>query len=467
MKNNELNPAPAQKPVLPEEDPLLFMGSMFHRAMEVKDETARRQYLGDLVFNLTTLGGAAGAAAHYQPAVFGGLCDDEPDVDKNGQLRKTIHNFLLIFRTAAQFQGVRYNALTGAFEEDGRPWTDVDLSRATAYIEQTYRLKSRDDFYHALHLLQEERSYHPIIERIAAIQWDGRHRLERFFIDYLNCADTPYTREVSRLLFHTAIARLMQPGCKVDNIVILTGRQGSGKSTLVRFLALDDAWFTELGDIRDEKAVGELLRGKWFVELGELTAFRASMEEVKQFVTRQSDRYRLAYDRLAQDNPRTCVFVGTTNNPRPLNDRTGNRRFLPLELCCGGDWLYDNRITIKHGIEQCYAEAYALWQKGEIKPYVTRQMRETVMRQQQAALRDDTRVGDIERYLSDPAANVTTVCIKQLWREALGEFGKPPRSESDFIAAVMDNMPGWKRGEKRISSGEYRNHKCWNKEAEE
>ena len=142
------------------------------------------------------------------------------------------------------------------------------------------------------------------------------------------------------------------------------GKQGSGKSTAVRWLAMDDKWYTELCDIRDEKAVGERLRGKWIVELGELRAFRASTEEIKSFTSRQSDRFR---------------------------------------------------------------------------------------------------VGDIQRYLSDPNHDAKQVCVKQLWKEALGEPGNPTRRDCNFIAEVMDNMPGWKRGEGRITTGVYRAQLYWKK----
>ena len=456
---------PAAEPVRPpakeEDDPVLFLGSMVARAMKVEDPKLQKKLLEDLFFQVTAYGGAVGAAAHYQPAVFGGLEEETLETDKRDVLCPTIRNYAIILRTAARFRSLRYNTFKGCFEEDGRAWTDDDLSGALAYIETCYRLKSREDFFHALNVVKGELGYHPIRERIAAIPWDGKRRLGGLFSNLLAGEDSPYSREVGRLLFHCGMARLMQPGCKADCVLILTGRQGSGKSTLARFLALDDAWFTELCDIRDEKTVGEQLRGKWIVELGELSAFRASMEEIKQFATRQTDRYRLAYDRLAQDFPRSCIFIGTTNNPRPLRDRTGNRRFFPVEVTIGGDWLHEAKDGVIPYIEQSWAEAYALWQQGKLQPYVLPQLREAVAKKQSDALLDDPRVGDVERYLTSETQGPQTVCIKQLWHEALGETGDPKRSESNFLATLMDNMPGWKRGEKKIPSGEYRGQRYW------
>ena len=464
MQNESKSGLPEAKPVLPEEDPTLFLGAMAARAMRVEDPVLQKSMLRDLFFQVQARGGAAGAAAYYQPAVFGGLESDALELTAKGDIRPTIRNFALILQQSACFRTLRFNRFKGCFEENGRPWSDDDLSRAMAYIESEYHIKSRDDFFHALNLLKPRIGYHPVLERIAAIQWDGCSRLAGFFPKLLGCADTPYTRELGRLLFHCGMARLMEPGCKVDCVLILTGRQGSGKSTLVRMLALEDDWFTEISDIRDEKKVGEQLRGKWFAELGELNAFRTSLEEVKQFATRQYDRYRLAYDRLAQDYPRTCIFIGTTNNPRPLRDRTGNRRFFPVEITVGGDWLHEAKEGVMPYIEQCWAEVYALGQKGKLRPYVTRGLEADVAREQEKALQDDTRVGDIERYLSDPAHPVDVVCIKQIWQEALGMTEGPPRRQSDFIAAVLDNLPGWKRGDSRIGKGSYRNQLCWVRE---
>ena len=446
-----------------QENAVQFMGELAVRALKIEDRDLRLQLLGDLFFQVAVRGSATAAAAYYQPEAFGGLDPGVPDRNKDGSLKKTIRNFHLILQTAAQFGGVRFNTFTGAFEEDGKPWTDDDLSRSMGYIETYYSLKSREDFFHALNLFKRDVAYHPIIERIGQEVWDGHDHISRFLPDVLCAADTAYTREVSRLLFHCGIARLMDPGCKADYMLILTGKQGSGKSTAVRFLALDDRWHTELCDIRDEKAVGERLRGKWIVELGELSAFRASVEEIKQFTSRQSDRFRLAYDRLAQDFPRSCVFIGTTNNPRPLRDRTGNRRFLPVEIGVCAKALFQDEAAVRQEIAQCWAQSLAMWRAGDIRPYPSPLLMEQIQQKQTDTLEDDVRVGDIQRYLSDPTHAPSEVCIKQLWREALGEVGNPTRRDSNFIAEVMDHMPGWKRGEGRITTGVYRSQLYWEK----
>lgn len=468
MKTNHTNTLPDKlKQPLPQEDPVEFLGALAARAMTLSDPVLKKQLLGDLFFQVGALGGPAGAAAYYQPEAFGGLADDALELDAKGNVRCTIRNYYVILTTCAHFGALRYNAFKGCFEEEGRVWTDEDLSRALSFIEAHYHIKNRDDFHSALLMLRKKRGYHPIRERIAAIPWDGMHRLGGLFPELLGCEDSPYTREVGRLLFHCGMARLMEPGCKCDCVVILTGRQGGGKSTLVRFLALEDDWFTELCSIRDEKVVGELLRGKWFVELGELSAFRTSLEEVKQFSTRQYDRYRQPYERLAVDFPRSCVFVGTTNNPQPLRDRTGNRRFFPVEVNVGGDWMHEVKREIIKYLEQSWAEAYALWQEGKLRPYVLPGVLDAVEEKQRDAVQEDTRVRDIERYLNDPEHPAQTVCVREIWEKALGMTRERTRSESNFITTVLNNLPGWQRSDKRISSGEYRNYVCWERKPTE
>lgn len=462
MPEHPHSPAPAQpKPILPQEDPTLFLGALAARAMQMDDPVLQKQLLGDLFFQVRALGGPAGAAAYYRPAVFGGLEDTELELDAKGGVRCTIRNYLLILRSTVHFADLRYNTFKDCLEEDGRPWTDEDLSRALSFIESHYHIKNRDDFFSALQIRKAEIACHPIRERIAAVAWDGKHRLGGLFPELLAGEDTPYTREVGRLIFHCGMARLMEPGCKVDCVVILTGKQGGGKSTLVRFLALEDDWYAELCSIRDEKAVGELLRGKWIVELGELSAFRTSLEEIKQFSSRQTDRYRRPYERLATDFPRACIFVGTTNNPQPLRDRTGNRRFFPVEVAIGGDWLHRVKSAALRYIEQSWAEAYALWQQGKLQPYVLPGVLQEVERTQREAVMEDTRVSDIERYLNDPAHPVDRVCIKELWEKALGMTRERTGSETAFLATVLNNTPGWAKSKQRISAGPYRNQHCW------
>jgi putative DNA primase/helicase len=192
-----------------------------------------------------------------------------------------------------------------------------------------------------------------------SLKWDGTARLNAFFHDAYACESTDYNEACASVLFLSAVARAYQPGCQADVMVVLIGAQGIGKSTGFAALCPDPAWFTDdLPDLFDRKA-GESLRGKWLIEFSEFTRInRATIETVKGFVTRRSDYYRVPYGRTHKDSPRTCVFIGTTNDDHPLHDRE-NRRFMPVH-CGNADlaWIKANR-------DQLWAEAVSRHRGGE------------------------------------------------------------------------------------------------------
>ena len=153
-------------------------------------------------------------------------------------------------------------------------------------------------------------------------------------MDYLGAADTPYTRAVTRKSFTAAVARAMVPGIKYDTMLILSGPQGLGKSTLLD--KMSRGWFNDSIRTFEGKEASELLQGVWLVEVSELDAFRRTdVARIKQFLSLRADRFRAAYGRHVKELPRCCVFFGTTNTSDYLQDRTGNRRFLAGGCGCG------------------------------------------------------------------------------------------------------------------------------------
>ena len=124
----------------------------------------------------------------------------------------------------------------------------------------------------------------------------------------------------------------MQPGVKYDTMLILTGAQGMGKTTMLNKLALGK-WHTDSLRTFNGKDAAEIIQGTWIVEIGELSAFKWSdLATIKQFLSQVTDRFRAAYGRNVQDYPRRCVFFGTSNDRGYLRDLTGNRRFWPLDV---------------------------------------------------------------------------------------------------------------------------------------
>ena len=196
-------------------------------------------------------------------------------LDARGNPLCTIENIVCILEHDENFLSARYNDLICAAElgEDGyrRRWTDTDTARAAQILETEYGLYSPQKLREALRIFFEERRMHPIREKLKRIQWDGTPRLEEFLPRWMKCEDTPYTREVSRLIFAGGIRRLYEPGCKFDTVPVLTGAQGSGKSTIVRWLAMEDEWFAEVTELEGRESI-EQLTGAWVCEIAELLA---------------------------------------------------------------------------------------------------------------------------------------------------------------------------------------------------
>ena len=141
---------------------------------------------------------------------------------------------------------------------------------------------------------------------------------------------TPYTATIGRSMMIAAVARIFEPGCKVDTVPIFESDQGKMKSTAIK--ALFDPWFTdELADLGSKDAAMQT-RGVWGIEVSELDSMaRTDVSRIKAFLTRTTDRYRPPYGSRLVESPRSCVFWGTTNSDAYLKDETGGRRFWPVK----------------------------------------------------------------------------------------------------------------------------------------
>ena len=385
--------------------------------------------------------------------------------DGKGQPLSTIDNFLLSLRKDKEFESLRFNQLSYAPEHivDGKleRWQDKDDSRARFYIEQKYHIHNREKLDDALRILFAEREYHPIKQIIEAVKWDGVSRIQELFIKWLKCEDTPYIREVTRLVFAGGIHRLYNPGCKFDDVAVLIGtHQGEGKSTFARWLAIKDEFFTEVTEIEGQKGI-EAIEGAWICEIAELLAVTKSkeVEAVKSYITKLVDRYRRPFDRRTTDHKRQCIFIGTTNKEQFLTDKTGNRRWYPVKVNSSGYDLHDHKAEIQADILQAWAEAKYLYDNGDLNPYADRRLLEEIKEKQEQAVEDDYRVGMITDYLSSKYKD--KVCIMEIWKYALNnDFSKPTRRESNEITLILQSIGGWERG-KIERHNEFGNQMFW------
>ena len=239
-----------------------------------------------------------------------------------------------------------------------RPWSDADDVRCAEWLQRREINVAPTVVARSVSAVARDIRVHPVREYLTNLQWDGIPRLETWAIRYLGAADTNLNRAFGSLWMVSAVARVMHPGTKADQVLILEGPQGAKKSTALRTLAGAD-WFTdELAEIGSKDAAQQT-RGVWIIEIAELDAIgRAEVSRIKSFLSRSVDRYRPPYERYVVDVPRQCVFAGTVNPDTYLRDETGNRRFWPIR--CG-------RIDIdalRLDRDQLWAEAMTWFNQG-------------------------------------------------------------------------------------------------------
>jgi predicted P-loop ATPase len=241
-----------------------------------------------------------------------------------------------------------------------RPWSDADDVRCAEWLQRREINVAPVTVSRAVGAVAREIRIHPVRDYLTSLRWDGMPRLERWVMVYLGADDTPLNRAIGSRWMISGVARIMQPGCKVDHMLILEGPQGSKKSSAIKTLAGAE-WFTdEIAEIGSKDAAQQM-RGIWIIEIAELDAIsRAEVSRIKAFLTRTTDRYRPPYERYIVTVPRQCVFAGSVNPETYLRDETGNRRFWPVR--CGSIDL----DALARDRDQLWAEAVTRYREGAI-----------------------------------------------------------------------------------------------------
>lgn len=350
-----------------------------------------------------------------------------------------------------------------------REWNNTDDSNLRSYIEDKYGMKSMEKIMDALTNVCSRYPVNPIKDMLEQCheEWDGNKHVENLLPTMLGAEKSEYTTEVMRLFMLGAVARIFHPGCKFDYMIVLVSGQGTGKSTFLRMLALNDAWFHDNFNTLDGDKAFEKLRGMWIVELAELQALkRAKDSEItKAFITSRVDTYRTPYGRRTEQHPRMCVLAGTSNPVDFLTDRTGNRRFLPVT--CGVnpvtfDMFADERAT-KAEMVQAWGEIMDEFKRCGGKPKLTlpKRLQTKAIEMQTAYLEEDPDVGIIQKWLDQTDQN--RVCVAMLWKEALKhEYEILSRKDTNRLHEMMKNVfaDKWKYVNKQ-SCGLYGIQRCY------
>ena len=419
----------------------------------------------------------------------------EMDVDGKGNYMATIHNAKMILSHDPLLKGkIRKNEFTKKYrvfgalpwntDERERDWEDNDDSGLRYYIEKVYQIKGKANIEDAWGLVANENRYHPVRDYLESLVWDGVPRVETLFIEFMGAEDNAYTRAVARIALTAAVARIFAPGIKYDNVVVLVGPQGCGKSTILKKLGRD--WFSDTLTTMQGKEAYEQIQGFWIIEIGELAAMkRYEVETVKQFTSKSEDSYRAAYGHHVETHKRQCVFFGTTNTYDFLKDMTGNRRFFPVDVhpekAVKDVW----KDLDTKAVDQIWAEAVSLFRNGE-KFYMwnddLKRMAEEV---QDSHLEESPLTGAVlafldkkipknwdeidlcakrdfirgESFVSDIKGEVyrDKVCALEIWCELFdGERKDLSRQKSKEINDIIEKTGEWIRAKKSLRfSGAY------------
>ena len=443
----------------------------------------------------------------YESAVkdFDGITADESEEPENwmmlleknaqtGAVKATIDNVRIILEHDPLLKGkFALNEFAGRGgvlgslpwdkREKRRLWDDNDNQGLYWYLERVYKISGNGKVDGALSLHSNAHAFNDVKDYLKGLQgkWDGVPRLDSIFIDYLGAKDTAYNRAVTRKAFTAAVARAMTPGCKYDNMVILAGPQGIGKSTLLD--KMSRGWFNDSIRTFEGKEASELLQGVWLVEVSELDAFRRTdVSRIKQFLSLRADRFRAAYGRNVKELPRTCIFFGTTNTAEYLQDTTGNRRFWPIDT---GEQRRTKSVwrDLDPEIDQLWAEAYVRWQAGE-PLYLSGAIEEAAKAKQEEHREASSREGIVREFMERPVPDDWSkwpldkrrmfwggatmggdsphlvprdrICALEVWCEAFnGQIKELKNADTRELNAIMAATPGWQKSAGTLHFGPY------------
>jgi len=325
-----------------------------------------------------------------------------------------------------------------------REFSDKDI------VEIKYWLSNNLDFEPPNTLLLEgvtkaalKNTYHPVKDWLNHLEWDGEHRLDTWLTDYCGAANNSYVRAAGVKTLCAAVARVYSPGIKFDHMLVLEGIQGVGKSTLVTILGGE--WYADVNVIAGDKDTVETLRGKWLVEASEMECVRRSeTNALKAFISRQVDRMRQPYARLAEDFPRQCIIIGTINPDGVgyLKDTTGNRRFWPVFIP-----RVDMR-GLKLDREQLFAEAKIRFEQGEKLFLNDRGVHQEALHEADKRAQVDPWMSLVIKYVD--SQSITRITPAEVYTNALdGQRSKIGIKELARITKVMQLM-GWEQVDKLV-----------------
>ena len=376
---------------------------------------------------------------------------------EKGSVRNSIRNCLTVFQNDPLLSGaIAKNLLTErvdivkpiGYHRIGTAITDTDMNYLLLYLEETYGLTSEKKITAAIGIVANENGYHPVRDYLNGLSWDGQERIRYCLRHFLGADTDQYTYEALRLFLLGAIHRAFCPGCKFEVMLCLVGGQGAGKSTFFRLLAVKDEWFSDDLKRIDDDNVYRKMQGHWIIEMSEMiaTANAKSIEDIKSFISRAKETYKVPYETHPADRLRQCVFGGSSNTLDflPL-DRSGNRRFLPIMVHAENAKVHilEDEAASRAYIDLMWAEAMFFYHNFPVRLTLSKEMNKELKMLQKQFMPEDTKAGLIQSFLDSYSG--TQVCSKLIYAEALNHsFDEPKQWEIREINEIMNNsIEGW------------------------
>lgn len=368
-----------------------------------------------------------------------------------------------------------------------QPIKDVDYAGIRNYIESIYGITGVMKIEDSISLEFEKQSFHPIKDYLRALKWDGVSRVDNLLIDYFGAENNVYSREAIRKTLCAAVARVFNPGCKFDLVLVLVSDQGAYKSTFIKTLGQE--WYSDSFMTVHGKEAFEQIQGVWLMEMAELAGLRkADVEAVKHFITKQEDSFRAAYGRVTMNHKRQCVFFATTNKRDFLNDPSGNRRFNPIAV--RSEHIKKHVVKdLPSDVDQIWAEAMHLYKAGE-NLYLSKEADQLAKKEQTRHSETDERTGLVESYLDaklpdnwaskdiferrqyleseKPAEGKAKqyVCTAEIWCEC---FGKAKEDMTKYntreLNDILKSLEGWEHHTTTKNFGYYGKQKYYSRKS--
>lgn len=244
---------------------------------------------------------------------------------------------------------------------DGRDLNDIAEILCSRFVHDLDFVAVPAAIKRELLAISHENPYHPVVDYLDGLEWDGTPRIDTWLATYCGVVDSELNREFASKLLIAGVRRIKQPGVKFDTMLVLEGSQGAGKSRLAQLLAVRPEWFCGSLDLTsDDKTKAELLARAWIVECQELEGLnKSTSQNLKRFLSTPTDTFRRAYSRDAGEYHRHCIILGTTNEGAYLRDLTGNRRIWPVLV------KHINLAGFGADVNQLWAEAVVREAAGE------------------------------------------------------------------------------------------------------